>query len=302
LANSTGSSVPVNFQTPSTLPVTFQPSSSIKEEKKLSSPMKDVEMVLGIDEAGRGPILGPMTYACVFFPLSKKKLFKSFGFQDSKKISSEKRESLFEDIKNSKEVEISYLVKSISAAEISQQMLKSTKVSLNEISHSCVMDLIREALDGGFNITQVFVDTVGPKEKFQEKLKKRFPNIPKIIVEEKADSKYSVVSAASICAKVIRDKQLADYEFIEDNITDRSFGSGYPGDSVTLNWLERNRDTVFGFSSLVRFSWKPSQDQMELFCAKVKWSHLKSNQGVLDFSTRSRFFKDNNLEIPYHDF
>ena len=60
---------------------------------------------------------------------------------------------------------------------------------------------MREALDGGVDVAELYVDTVGPKDKYQEKLKRVFPEIKKIVVENKADSKFHVVSASSICAK-----------------------------------------------------------------------------------------------------
>jgi len=59
-----------------------------------------------------------------------------------------------------------------------------------------------------------------------------------IVVSEKADSKYVVVSVASICAKVTRDKLIKDWVFSEKPTpTDRNFGSGYPGDAATKKWL-----------------------------------------------------------------
>lgn len=72
------------------------------------------------------------------------------------------------------------------------------------------------------------MDTVGPPEKYQAKLQELFPQLS-ITVSKKADSLYSIVSAASICAKVARDKAVTDWKFHEEvHITD-DCGSGYPG-------------------------------------------------------------------------
>ena len=84
------------------------------------------------------------------------------------------------------------------------------------------------------------MDTVGPKFKYKTWLENQFggPDCPyKITVEEKADSKYSVVSAASIQAKVTRDHVVEGWKFAEPNIKDVVFGSGYPGDPKTKKWL-----------------------------------------------------------------
>lgn len=89
--------------------------------------------------------------------------------------------------------------------------------------------LIKRARDMGVNIAEVYVDTVGPPEKYQDKLSKIFPDY-KITVAKKADSTYPIVSAASICAKVSRDHSLKVWQFPEGlTLTQSAFGSGYPG-------------------------------------------------------------------------
>ena len=55
----------------------------------------DVPCVLGIDEAGRGPVLGPMSYAVAYWPEEENDTLKKLGFADSKVLTEEKRERLF---------------------------------------------------------------------------------------------------------------------------------------------------------------------------------------------------------------
>lgn len=93
---------------------------------------------------------------------------------------------------------------------------------------------------------QVYVDTVGKAEWYQEKLQKLFPNL-KIVVESKADFKYPIVSAASICAKVTRDQVMYQWNHVEKREISCVYGSGYPGDPATKAWLRSNIDKVFGF-------------------------------------------------------
>lgn len=75
---------------------------------------------------------------------------------------------------------------------------------------------------------------MGPEAKYKDKLSQRFPTI-KFTVAQKADSKYSVVSAASICAKVIRDRIIANWKFLEDVKNPEDYGSGYPGGKQVLS-------------------------------------------------------------------
>lgn len=69
-------------------------------EKDFKSIPEDAEWIIGIDEAGRGPVLGPMVYGAAFFPKFAEKYFKAgMGFDDSKKLSETVREILFRGLK-----------------------------------------------------------------------------------------------------------------------------------------------------------------------------------------------------------
>ena len=104
-------------------------------------------------------------------------------------------------------------------------------------------------------------------------------------VTTKADSKFPVVSAASIVAKVTRDRILESWTFQENlknmNLS-RELGSGYPGDPKTKIWLRKCIDKVFGFTTLVRFSWKTSINLLKDFFHKAKWYvYFSLNKGKL---------------------
>lgn len=102
------------------------------------------------------------------------------------------------------------------------------KYNLNELSHDTALVLIQTLLETSLlNITEVYIDTVGDPEKYQKKLEAHFPKL-KIRVTKKADANFLCVSAASICAKVARDRILKDWRLLE-KIFVPEYGSGYPG-------------------------------------------------------------------------
>ncbi|CAB4299122.1 unnamed protein product [Prunus armeniaca] len=209
--------------------------------------------IMGIDEAGRGPVLGPMVYGCLYCARSYEKTLSSLNFADSKTLKEEKREELFENLKVDES--IGWAVDIIDPRELSAKMLKKNKINLNEISHDSAIGLITKVLNMGVLLTEVYVDTVGDAEKYRTKLSERFPAV-KFVVAKKADSLYPVVSGASIVAKVTRDRALRDW-VLEETAEDlhKNFGSGYPGDPNTKAWLQHHKHLVFGFPTLVRFSW-----------------------------------------------
>ncbi|GAU17994.1 hypothetical protein TSUD_51030 [Trifolium subterraneum] len=199
--------------------------------------------IMGIDEAGRGPVLGPMVYGALYCPRSYQNTLATLSFADSKTLKEEKREELFETLKTNDS--IGWAVDVIDPKELSAKMLKKNKINLNEISHDSAMGLV----------DRVYIDTVGDPGKYETKLSKNFPSI-KFVVAKKADSLYPVVSGASIVAKVTRDRAVREWVLDETaNNMHRNFGSGYPGDPATKSWLEHHKHSIFGFPTLVRFSW-----------------------------------------------
>ena len=134
---------------------------------------------------------------------------------------------------------------------------------MNSLSHDTAINLIRKALENGVQLKKVFLDTVGPADKYQAKLEAIFPDLS-VKVSNKADSLYKIVSVASICAKVTRDHAIKNWKFIEDMpYTEADYGSGYPSDPKTQSFLKKVFDPLFGFPTFVRFSWSTSTKIME---------------------------------------
>ncbi|XP_033126426.1 ribonuclease H2 subunit A-like isoform X2 [Anneissia japonica] len=276
-------------------------------QSDVPSVCKEEPCCLGIDEAGRGPVLGPMVYGICYCPVSEKEKLKDMGFADSKTLSEEKREGLFTSIEEAGDL-LGFEVEVISPTFISNNMLKRSKYSLNAISMDSAIGLVKLALKNGVNLTEVYVDTVGPAVKYQEKLQGIFPDLT-ITVESKADAKFPIVSAASICAKVVRDRVLKTWTFSEgDQYTLAKDVSGYPSDPSTKQWLRENIDKVFGFPSVVRFSWSTASFILDEKAVKVFWDDedededTKGTKSVLSYfaPTDSEKFKKHKFFEERH--
>lgn len=241
------------------------------------------EIILGIDEAGRGPVLGLMVYAVAYCRKERLSILKENDFDDSKKLTDLKRTELFyamcaepgdahvREAEKLLQPNIGYAVTNLTARDISSEMLNSAAFNnLNNQAHDTTIDLIHKILEllKGFKVTEVYIDTVGPPATYQEKLSKIFPSL-KVTVSKKADSIYPIVSAASVVAKVTRDIILNKYNKLENGA---EFGSGYPSDPKTTLYLKGKASRIFGWSLVIRYSWQTAKTLLnsEQYC-KVIW-------------------------------
>jgi len=235
---------------------------------------KSLPVKMGIDEAGRGSVIGPMTYGAAFWQIASDEICEKKGFDDSKALDHAKRKKLFKLMEDTPEV--GYVVRCLHASEISRKMLRPSAYNLNEMSHDTAIDMIRAVLNAGVNVTELYIDTVGTPEFYLNKLNRAFDgkNI-KFTVCKKADSLFKTCSAASIAAKVARDEIVENFKFSESNfapINGIQFGSGYPSDPKCKEWLDKNlADPFFGFPDAVRFSWAPIKQVLDEKAAKIKF-------------------------------
>ena len=195
--------------------------------------------ILGVDEAGRGSVLGPMVIAGVIIPEKMEKVLERMGVKDSKRLTPNRRVILSRKLK--KMFEYDMIV--ISAREIDE--MRADGINLNEIEKNAMEELILR-----LNPQKAIVDAVDVKaERFQENLRK--DTGLDIIAEHKADDNYIQVSAASIIAKAERDAQIAEInkEFIKQG----GIGSGYPSDPTTKKFLTNY--TYDEMPDFVRRSW-----------------------------------------------
>ncbi|KAI7541815.1 ribonuclease H-like protein [Hortaea werneckii] len=250
------------------------------------------ECVLGVDEAGRGPVLGPMVYALSYLPLTQHHslLASTYHFDDSKALTPTVRSHLMQTLctpGTDLHAATGWAMRSLSAREISSAQLRAHNPSnLNAQAMEATISLIQNVLDLGVNVKEVYIDTIGPPASYQRKLEKVFPALG-ITVEKKADSLFPCVSAASVVAKVTRDVALEvlwgtyrvsgsgvngerEEEGKEDVV---GWGSGYPSDARCSSWMRGNMDPVFGWGSECRFSWGTAKELLEARGApcRVDW-------------------------------
>ena len=195
--------------------------------------------ILGIDEAGRGSVLGPMVISGVLVPEKMDKVLERMGVKDSKRLTPNRRTILSRKLRKMFDFEII----TISAREIDD--LRAEGVNLNEIERRAMEEIILK-----INPEKAIVDAVDVKaERFQENL--RNATGVDVLSEHKADDKYIEVSAASIIAKAERDKLIEEInkEFIKSG----GIGSGYPSDPTTKKFLSNY--TYDEMPDFVRRSW-----------------------------------------------
>jgi ribonuclease HII len=222
-------------------------------------------MIAGIDEAGKGPVIGPMCIGGVKIEESRAHILKVMGVADSKQLTPKKREQLASQIKKHAD---SYFILEVSPQQIDE--LRKI-MSMNEIMVVCFSKVIEQ-----LKPDLVYVDAADVKaERFAENLRRQYAKTSpahakelRIISMHQADVVYPAVSAASIIAKVRRDELIEGLkkEWGVD------FGSGYPSDPKTKEFLLEWGKTHSGeFPSIVRQSWQTIENvRAELRKSKEK--------------------------------
>jgi len=214
-----------------------------------------MKLILGIDEAGRGPIIGPMVIAGYCIEEEKIELLKSLGVKDSKELTRKQREEIYNEIIKLTD-KYKYII--IDPKTIDYYVYRN---KLNYLEFKNMIKIIEEIKPDKVIIDSPIVNT----KKVVEYIKNNLKINVEIIAENKADKKYPVVSAASIIAKVIRDKEI-------DKIKEKlnlDIGSGYPSDEKTIKVLKEDYDKIKDY---VRESWMT-----------IKRIRKRNQKNILDF-------------------
>lgn len=209
-------------------------------------------MRVGIDEAGKGPVIGPLCIAGVCVDAESEKQLRLLGVDDSKKLSPKKREQLDYHIKK---YAIAYSVVEVDASQIDELRKIMT---MNDVMVICFTKVLKNLASCSFN--HVYMDAADVSEdRFTMNVRRKFlqdfpdlgPNID-FISRHRADTLCPAVSAASILAKVRRDEIISEISKAQGT----DFGSGYPSDPKTKKFLEDWASNHDSFPEYVRKSWK----------------------------------------------
>ncbi len=205
-------------------------------------------LVAGIDDAGRGAVIGPLVIAGVLVEEEKLPKLTQLGIKDSKLLSPHRRETLAIEIKR---IAQKHSIIKLPPKEIDEVVEKGRKLhKLNRLEAQTMAKII-EMLKPDI----AYVDASDViEERFKEHILECLPFRVEIVSEHKADRKYPIVSAASIIAKVVRDREIAE---IASKYGD--FGSGYPSDPRTMNFLQQCLEEQGEYPNFVRKSWKPAK-------------------------------------------
>ncbi len=210
--------------------------------------------IAGVDDAGRGPVIGPLVIAGVSFRESDLGPLRELGVKDSKLLSPSKREMLAEEIRK---LALAWHHVELPPDEVDPYVFSKRRLfKLNYLEAKRMAEVI-----AALTPDEVYVDASDVNEvRFADQISEHLPSRIPITSRHHADANYPVVSAASIIAKVQRDSAVAK---LRDRFGD--FGSGYPSDPKTEEFLIRWRREHGCYPEFARQSWKTLKRLEESF-------------------------------------
>ena len=205
-------------------------------------------LIAGVDEAGRGCVIGPLVIAGFLIKNENLAVLAQLNVKDSKLLSPKKREALFAKIKCVAEKQ--YVVK-LAPREIDRAVESNRKLhKLNRLEAQTMAHVIN-----ALKPDQAYVDAADVVEdRFKYHIQEALTVKAIVTSRHKADRIYPVVSAASIIAKVERDNEIAALKGVYGD-----FGSGYLTDQKTMRFLKKWLQTHDDYPDCVRKSWKPAK-------------------------------------------
>jgi ribonuclease HII len=208
-------------------------------------------LLCGVDEAGRGSVIGPLVIAGIIIKKSNIKNLDEIGVRDSKQLTRKKRNALFNEILDIAEFTCIY---KIEPSAIDESVYDK---NLNKLECKIMAAIINHL---GADIA--YVDSCDVNiNRYTTLLRSHLPSYNtdmKLFVMHKADILNIVVSAASIIAKVIRDREI---EVIQKDF--KKIGSGYPSDKKTMEFIRTCIIEKNNCPNFIRKSWRPVKNMLE---------------------------------------
>lgn len=207
-----------------------------------------VRRIAGVDEAGRGPVIGPLVVAGIVIDEPHSEALAEWGVRDSKQLTPRQREKM--------DVKIRQLALQVELSEISADTIdtqRRSKHNMNELETQWMVEILQRLRWDVAYIDAVDVDAA----RFGRAIQSHFAPPRSVVSEHKADSTYPVVSAASIVAKVRRDQRITELHQVYGD-----FGSGYPSDPKTVRFLQEWIAHHDAFPDVVRKTWETASDML----------------------------------------
>ena len=201
--------------------------------------------VCGVDDAGRGPVIGPLVVAGIAVEERKIDGLRMLGVKDSKMLLATARTRMSKEIPGLVD---DYHVVEIAAADLDRIVNRAPKFQRLNLLEAKAMAEVIEKLKPDV----AYVDSSDTRtERFKNNILDCLSFAPRIVSEHKADINYPVVSAASIIAKVHRDGRIDEIRQEYGEV-----GSGYAHDPITCRFLRDYYREHGDFPPIVRRSWK----------------------------------------------
>ncbi|WP_049901983.1 ribonuclease HII [Halococcus agarilyticus] len=216
-----------------------------------------MERSFGVDEAGRGPVLGSLFVACVRADPAA----LPAGIDDSKRLSPGRREALAADLRDDDRIAVA--VREVTPTEIDAPDTDLNALTI-EAGAAAIDSVASVGADAEATADRTAADAAGvvdacdtDAERFGRRVREATTADVEITAEHGADEKYDLVGAASVVAKVARDAHIGALADEHGPV-----GSGYPSDPTTREFLAKYVREQGDLPSFARRSWKTSREAL----------------------------------------
>jgi ribonuclease HII len=229
---------------------------------------RETTHLVGVDEAGRGPVIGPLVVCAFAVPTEGgEDELKQIGVRDSKKLTPQRREKIASDLEGYPKWVIEVPAEDVDALRATA----SLNVVEARVFASAVLALAGEL--GPEARLAVYLDAADSSEsQFERYFRSAMgdaPEVPRVVhvvSQHEADNNFPVVSAASVVAKTRREEAVAR---IREELG-AEFGSGYPSDAATIGFLEKWISEKGVLPPHTRRSWKTAQRLLDMHGTGVR--------------------------------